>query len=99
MTTFEKLVDYKRAAKNFLRGVVKAGVFAQENGKLDIYWSKADEDEKTVGLDVCNGTFCARFNAAVATRIFNKFDEELVNELTKIIASSKKITGLNIISK
>lgn len=98
MANFEKVADYKRAAKNFLRGIIKAGVFVDEKSVLNLYVSK-DGEEKTVTLAACNGTYCAKFAAEASTRLFNKFDTDFVEDLTKIFAARKNLSGINVAEK
>ena len=54
MTKFEKTADYKRALKTFVRGAIKAKVFADETGAYTVYLSKAEENGvKTVTAAIC----------------------------------------------
>jgi hypothetical protein len=96
MMTYEKLSDYKRSLKAFVRGVLKAKVFANEAGAYTMYLSKCDEDTKTVTVAVCNGTYCAKFQAEVATRIYNKFDETLFEPIVKQFGKLKGVAGITV---
>ena len=99
MTKFEKLADYKRSLKAFVRGSLKAKVFADETGAYTIYLSKCDEDAKVVTVSICNGTFCAKFQAEVATRIYNKFDETLFEPIVKQFGKLKGVASITVTTK
>lgn len=99
MNKFEKLSDYKRALKTFMRGVMKAKVFADENGAYTISINKCDEDEKVATVTACNGTYCAKFSAEVSTRIFNKFDEALFEPIVKQFGKLKGVAGITVTTK
>ena len=100
MTKFEKTADYKRALKTFVRGAIKAKIFADEAGAYTVYLSKAEENGvKTVTTAVCNGTYCAKFTAEVGTRVYNKFDEALFEPIVKQFGKLKGVAGITVTTK
>ena len=96
MQNFEKLGDYKRSLKNFVRGTIKAKVFATPENKVVLTCSKCDEDNKVVTVIADNGTYTATFAAEVSTRIYNKFDDELFAPIVKQPGKLKNFGGLEV---
>jgi hypothetical protein len=98
MTNFEKMADYRRALKAFVRGSLKAKIFGDEAGAYTLYLDKA-ADEKVVTVAVCNGTYCAKFTAGVSTRIYNMFGEELFEPIVKQFGKLKGVAGITVTTK
>lgn len=98
MMTFEKMADYKRALKAFVRGMIKSKIMTDADGKLQIIISKEIENKTTkrVVVEVSNGTYCAGFCAEVATRIYNKFDLALFEPIIKQFGKLKGFGGLEV---
>ena len=96
MQTIEKLGDYKRFLKGFVRGVIKAKVFATAENKVILNCCKCDEDHKVVTVTADNGTYTATFTAEVSTRIYNKFDDELFAPIAKQFGKLKNFGGLEV---
>ena len=96
MMTFEKMADYKRALKTFIRGMIKAKVMTDAEGKLQVRISKEmpEKTTKIVTVKVCNGTYCAAFSAEVATRVYNKFDVALFEPMVKQFGKLKGFGGI-----
>lgn len=84
----EKLSEFKKAMKLFVRGTIKAKVFAPETGKMNFVVTKEDDNYVTIG--VVNGANYAEFSAEVSTRVFNKVVDDL---FTKTIEQFNKLKG------
>lgn len=96
MAQFEKLGDYKRALKGFVRGVIKAKVFATDDKNSITLTCTTCEDEKVVTVVAKNDTYTATFEAAVSTRIFNKFNAELFAPIKKQFDKLKNFGGVTV---
>lgn len=96
--TFEKMADYKRALKTFVRGMIKSKVMTDAENKLQIYISQEmpEKTTKMVIAKVCNGTYCAAFKAEVSTRVYNKFDAALFEPMIKQFGKLKGFGGIVI---
>lgn len=96
MTTFDKLGDYKRALKAFVRGAIKAKVFGTDEKNSITLTCSANEEDKTVTVLIQNDTYTADFTAEVSTRIFNKFNEELFAPIKKQFDKLKNFGGITV---
>lgn len=85
------LGEYKKAMKNFVRGVIKAKIFADEAGKAKFIVEKTEgEDTKIVKMKIKGCCYYAKFAAIVPTRVYNKVTEDLY---TKTIEQFNKLKG------
>lgn len=90
LTEIVTLSEYKKAMKNFVRGVIKAKIFADAEGKAKFIVEKVEcEDAKIVKMKI-KGDYCAKFAAKVSTRVFNKITDELY---VKTIEQFNKLKG------
>lgn len=97
MEIYEKIGDYKREMKKFVKGLVKSKLFQNEDGDLTIFIEKIDDKEtkqKTAALTAELDGFTAVFKATVATRVFNKIEPALFDALGEQLARSKNFGKL-----
>jgi hypothetical protein len=96
----ETLSEFKREAKNFIRGVIKAKVFtpadswsAPADATMKFFVEKCEEGkEKFITICVGNGFNYAEFAVEVSTRVFNKVEPGLFD---KTIEQFNKLKGFN----
>ena len=91
----EKLSDYKKAAKAFIRAAIKAKIFNDEK-KNALAVTVTKDFENVVGVAVANGAYTANFDVAVSTRAYNKIDADLFKNLTKSFNSLKNFGGVKV---
>lgn len=96
MMSFEKLAEYKRALKTFVRGAIKSKILVDDRGqlKLNIYKETIDKTEKHVVVEIANDAYTAIFYADVSTRIYNKFDTALFEPIAKQFNKLKGFGGI-----
>ena len=92
--TFEKIGDYKKAMKAFVKGAVKAKLYQGEDGDLTIMIDKSynkDTNTRKATLSIISPCECfvTLFTAEVATRIYNKIDPSLFEALGEQLAKTK----------
>lgn len=91
----EKLSDYKREMKSFVRGVIKSKVFNGEDGKLNFIVTK--DDENVVAMTVTNKFNTAEFVAEVSTRVYNKISNDLYTKTIEQFNKLKNFAGMSVI--
>jgi len=90
----EKIGDYKKAMKAFVKGLVKTKLYQTEAGDLTVYIEKnfcKDSNTRTAALiaeSPC-GLYKSTFTAEVATRVYNKIDPDLFEALGAQLAKTK----------
>ena len=94
MSTFEKIGDYKKAMKAFVKGAVKSKLYQTEDGDLTVVIDKTYDKAANVRIAVLTiaspcECFVAKFTAEVATRVFNKIDPTLFEALGEQLAKTK----------
>lgn len=94
MTKIEKLSDYKKAAKAFIRGAIKAKIFADAKNALNVTVVK--EYENAVDVIINNGAYSADFGTIVSTRVYNKIDTSFFQTLTKQFNTLKNFGGVKV---
>jgi len=92
--TFEKIGDYKKAMKAFVKGAVKSKLYQTEDGDLTVTIEKEYDkaaNTRTVVLAIASpcGCFSTKFEAQVATRVYNKVDPTLFEALGAQLAKTK----------
>lgn len=96
MAKIEKLSDYKRSMKAFVRGTIKAKLFGDESGNLKFTVTKKEtKEEKRVYIEILNGSYGACFCTEVATRVFNKVVDGFFDAT---VEQFSKIKGINSIT-
>lgn len=99
LITVEKIGDYKKAMKAFVKGLVKSKVFQDANGNLTITIAKdysKELNKRTVVL-TCegpDGTAKATLTNLVSTRVYNKVDPTLFETLGEQLARGKNFGKL-----
>ena len=96
---YEKVADYKRDMKYFVKGLVKSKLFQNEDGDLVVTITKnydKAENARTATLTVESpcGCFKAEFTADVCTRIYNKVDPTLFEQLGDQLSRTKNFGKL-----
>ena len=94
MSTFEKIGDYKKAMKAFVKGAVKSKLYQAENGDLTVTISKVYEkgdDARLAVLTIASpcGCYTCEFKANVVTRVYNKIDPTLFEALGEQLSKTK----------
>ncbi len=97
--TIEKVGDYKKDMKAFVKGCVKSKLFQDEAGNLTVTIEKNFDKEtntRTASLIVASpcDTFTSIFKAEVATRVYNKIDPTLFEALGEQLAKTKNFGKL-----
>jgi hypothetical protein len=100
LLVFEKIGDYNKEAKRFIKGVVKSKLFATEENQVAVTIEKGEFDKKakmgTVALVIANGPMMAKFTVAATTRVYNKIEVALFDKLVAQMAKIKNFGGLVI---
>lgn len=94
METFEKLGDFKKAVKLFVRGTIKTGILGNE-GDFVFEVTKLDGDTKSVTITTNAGPYTFTLAGETCTRVFNKVEPELFEPIItqfEKIAKVKSIT-------
>lgn len=89
---FEKIGDYKKAMKKFVKGCVKSKLFQDEDGNMEVLINKTyekDTNTRTVSLAIENDGYTAIFDTEVSTRVYNKVDAELFAPLAAQLEKTK----------
>ena len=92
LNKIEKLSDYKKAAKAFVRGAIKAKIFNDAKNALNVVVTK--DFDNTVGATITNGFYSVNFDAVVSTRVYNKIDTLFFQTLTKQFNTLKNFGGV-----
>lgn len=94
----ETLAEYKKAMKAFVRGTIKAKIFAAEDGKVNFKVSKCQdsETEKFVVMSVETAFMQAEFSAQVSTRVFNKIEDGLYTKVIEQFNKLKNFAGMTV---
>jgi hypothetical protein len=96
MAKIEKLSDYKRSMKAFVRGAIKAKLFGDEAGDLKFTVTKKEtKEEKRICIETRNCPYGACFCTEVATRVFNKVVDGFFDAT---VEQFSKIKGINSIT-
>lgn len=103
MEFIEKIGDYKKEMKRFIKGLVKSKLFQDEDGNLIVVIEKiiektSDKEKKfhTVVLTCSNAAMSASLRYEVTARIYNKVDPTLFESLGSQLAKSKNFGQLII---
>jgi len=96
-TKIEKLSDYKKAAKAFIRAAIKAKIFNTEKGNaLKVTATKDFDNVVSVAVANDNGMYSANFDVVVSTRAYNKIDTLFFKTLTKQFDTLKNFGGVKV---
>lgn len=95
LNKIEKLSDYKKAAKAFIRGAIKAKIFNGEK-KNDLSVIVTKDVDNVVGVEIVNGAYSANFDTVVSTRVYNKIDTLFFETLTKQFNTLKNFGGVKV---
>lgn len=90
----EKLSDYKRAMKAFVRGAIKSKLFGAADGKLEFVVDKYDGKVKYVSMKITNGVYSNSFCVEVSTRVFNKVIDGFFDSTAAQFGKIKGITAI-----
>ena len=90
----EKIGDYKKAMKAFVKGAVKSKIYQSEDGDLTVVIDKTynkEDNVRSAALTITSpcGCYIATFKAEVATRVYNKIDPTLFEALGEQLAKTK----------
>lgn len=99
ITTVERLADWKREMKKFVRGVIKSKVFNANDGKANFIIEKeALESANTVTMCIISDDHFnyAEFNTEVSTRVFNKITPELFTKTIEQFNKLKNFAGMTV---
>ena len=94
MTKIEKLSDYKKAAKAFVRGAIKAKIFTDAKNALKVDVTK--DVDNVVCATIANGAYSMNFDVVVSTRVYNKIDTSFFQTLTKQFNTLKNFGGVKV---
>ena len=96
-TKIEKLSDYKKAAKGFIRAAIKAKIFNSEK-KNDLKVTATKDVDNIVSVAVANDNqmYSANFDVVVSTRVYNKIDTLFFQTLTKQFNTLKNFGGVKV---
>lgn len=95
ISRIEKLSDYKRAMKTFVRGVIKSKIFNnEETGKVNFVVEK--DEENVVAIRVQNTFNTAEFVATVSTRVYNKINNDLFPKTIEQFNKLKNFAGMTV---
>lgn len=94
----ETLAEYKKAMKAFVRGIIKAKIFAADDGKVNFNVSKCqdNETEKFVVMSVESACMQAEFSTQVSTRVFNKIEDGLYSKTIEQFNKLKGFAGMTV---
>lgn len=100
LLVFEKIGDYNKEAKRFIKGAVKSKLFTTDENQVVVTIEKGEFDKKakmgTVALVIANGPMMAKFTVAATTRVYNKIEVALFDKLVAQMAKIKNFGGLVI---
>jgi hypothetical protein len=102
MLVLEKIGDYKKEAKRFVKGLVKSKLFRTETDGIEMKIIRGDFDKKTkmgkVTLAICDcAGMGASYTVMATTRVYNKIDVALFEQLVEQLAKIKNFGGLTVI--
>lgn len=97
--TVEKIGEYKKAMKAFVKGAIRSKLFQDEDGNLKISLSKSydkDNNYREVVLTIASEATGAEatFTAEVPTRVYNKVDPDLFAPLAAQLEKGKNFGKL-----
>ena len=94
---YEKSGAYKKAATMFIKGMLKTGLFQEENGDLVVTIEK-DKEAGTATLTIQNDEagYKGEFKGNVVTRVFNKIDPTMFEGLAAQLEKRKGFGKLRI---
>jgi hypothetical protein len=104
----QKVSEFKKVFKTFVRGAMKSGLFADvDENNMKTYNFKVGKVSFGKGKDFISITTasgdCAVTNKfvlyndlTVAKRVYNKVDEELLNKLVEQFKKQKNVKAINI---
>jgi len=96
VTIIEKIGEYKKEMRKYVKGLVRSKMFAND-GTLAIEISKSYDkanNERIVTLTATNGGFTATMNFQVATRVYNKVEPTLFDALKDQLGRAKNAVKL-----
>lgn len=98
---FEKIGDYKKSMKNFIKGAIRSKLFQDSNNNLIVTLSKNfDKNTKTgmiiLTIDNAISGMKTEFTAMVPTRVYNKVEPDLFAPLGAQLAKTKNFGELII---
>lgn len=101
LLVFEKIGDYTKEAKRFIKGAVKSKLFNTEANEVVVTINKGEFDKKaklgTVTLTIINTCgMTAMFKVSASTRVYNKIEVALFDKLVAQMAKIKNFGGLVI---
>lgn len=101
MLVVEKIGDYKKEAKRFIKGLVKSKLFRNDTDGLTICICKGEFDKKlklgkVVLKAIDDAGMCAKYRIMASTRVYNKIDATLFEGLVTQLAKIKNFGGLTI---
>ena len=101
MLVVEKIGDYKKEAKRFIKGLVKSKLFRNDVDGLTVKICRCEFDKKMklgkVSLKVSDASgMNADYTVMASTRVYNKIDETLFEALVAQLAKIKNFGGLTI---
>ena len=97
LTKIEKLGDYKKAAKAFIRGAIKTKLFGDEKKNAIAVTVTKDVDNVVCAAIVSPcGAYNMNFDVAVSTRVYNKIDTLFFKTLTKQFNTLKNFGGVKV---
>lgn len=94
---YEKIAAYKKTASLFIKGLVKTGLFQNEDGDLTVTIEK-DKANSRVVLTVENDDLGLKgiFDVQVVTRVFNKVEPGLFDSLADQLSRRKGFGTLHV---
>lgn len=98
----EKIGDYKREAKKFIKGLVKSKLFTTSENKILFVIKKGSFDKKLKGGEIKLYTnssdtgMCSTYKIWAPTRVYNKVDLNLFDSLKDQFSRMKNPIKLEI---
>jgi hypothetical protein len=95
LLVFEKIGDYNKEAKRFIKGAVKSKLFATEENQVVVTIEKGEFDKKAKQGVVTLCTCCpvsgmgATYTIMAPTRVYNKVDATLFDTLVAQLGKMK----------
>lgn len=89
--TFDKMSDWKRTMKVFVRGAIKSKLFTSDK-KIEFVVEKDVDNYVTMGIK--EGPFYAEFPAKVSTRVYNLITEQMFEPVVAQFSKLKNFNGL-----
>jgi hypothetical protein len=101
LLVFEKIGDYSKEAKRFIKGAVKSKLFNTEENQVVVTICKGEFNKKTkmgtVSLIIRNTCgMTTTFEVAATTRVYNKIEVALFDKLVTQMSKIKNFGGLVI---